>query len=225
LDRMNGSPGTCPLESVDCPVVEEARRLREECRRLQELSQTDMLTGLFNLRFMLNILEGEMERTRRTGLPTGLIMLDIDHFKRINDTHGHESGNRALEWFSSTLRKTLRRIDIPCRYGGEEFGVVLPGTHLPEAVLTAERLRTTFAESAWERQGKKERITASFGVAAYGGGTRLSAQAFITRADQLLLKAKAMGRNRVLFDESEGTIATPGLTDQERKDLFARHQE
>lgn len=222
MNRKCGSPGTCPLERENCPLLEEVRRLREECSRLRERSQTDDLTGLFNLGFLRNALEGEMERTRRTGLPTGFIMADLDHFKRVNDTFGHEEGNKALKWFGKVLRATLRRIDIPCRYGGEEFAVVLPGTLLTEAVRTAERLRVALTKSDLDLGGRPVRITASFGVDAYEGKAELSAGAFIARTDRFLLEAKAKGRDRICSRGLPEGRRHAGLTKEERDALLSQ---
>ena len=221
MDQLLDLLERCPLESQECPVFDEVRRLREKCKQLQEITQIDTLTDLFNFRYLLTALEGEMERTRRTGLTTGLIMSDLDHFKRINDIHGHECGNKALQWLSSIWRENLRRIDMACRYGGEEFVVILPGTRLPQAISAAERLRLALANSPVKLNGKLVTLTASFGVDAYRGRKRLSVEAFIKRADRFLLKAKAKGRNLVCYDEDKITIAMEGLTHEEREALFA----
>ena len=214
----------CPLKNQGCPVVDELRRLKEEVKSLQELSQTDTLTGFYNFRYLLTALEGEMERTRRTGLSTALIMIDLDNFKLINDTYGHESGNKALQWSSRIWRENIRRIDIPCRYGGEEFAVILPGARLPQGVRTAERLRVVLGNSPVNLNSEVVRLTASFGVDTYGGRENLSVEAFIKRTDQFLLKAKAKGRNRVCYEESKTTVTPTEITDKERQALFMTRQ-
>ena len=211
----------CPLKNQGCPVVDELRRLKQEVKRLQALSNTDTLTGLFNFRYLLTALEGEMERTRRTGLSTAFIMIDLDNFKRINDTYGHESGNRALHWTSRIWRENIRRIDIPCRYGGEEFAIILPGARLPQAIRTAERLRALLVDSPVNLNNELVRLTASFGVDAYRGRENLSVEAFIKRTDHFLLKAKAKGRNCVCYEEINTTIAPTEITDKEREALYA----
>ena len=221
MDQLLNLPERCPLDSQECPVFDEVLRLREECKQLRELTQIDTLTGLFNLRYLLKALEGEMERTRRTGLTTGLIMSDLDHFKRINDIHGHECGNKALQWLSSIWRENLRRIDMACRYGGEEFVIILPGTRLPQAIHAAERLRLALENSPIKLNGKRVRLTASFGVDSYRGRKKLSVEKFIKRADRFLLEAKTKGRNRVCYDEDKITVAMEGLTHEEREALFA----
>jgi len=221
LDQLLDLQEKCPSNNQECQVFDEVRRLREECERLQELTQADTLTGLFNFRYLMMALEGEMERTRRTGLSTGLIMSDLDHFKRINDTHGHECGNKALQWIGKIWQEKLRRIDMACRYGGEEFVVILPGTRLPQAIRAAERLRFALENSPVKLNGKLVRLTASFGVDAYRGRKKLTVETFIKQTDHFLLEAKARGRNRVYYDENKITAAMEGLTLDEREALFA----
>jgi diguanylate cyclase (GGDEF)-like protein len=221
LDQPLDLQEKCPSHNQECPVFDEVRHLREECKRLQELTQVDTLTGLFNFRYLMMALEGEMERTRRTGLSTGLIMSDLDHFKRINDTYGHECGNKALQWIGNIWHEKLRRIDMACRYGGEEFVVILPGTRLPQAIRAAERLRFALQSSPVKLNGKLVRLTASFGVDAYRGRKKLTVETFIKQTDHFLLEAKARGRNRVCYDDNKITVAMEGLTPDEREALFA----
>lgn len=220
MDQFRELQESCPLKDQECPVIDELRRLKEECERLQELSQTDALTGYFNFRYLILALEGEMERTQRTGLFTSLVMIDLDYFKQINDTYGHESGNKALKCATSIWRENIRRIDIACRYGGEEFVIILPGTRLPRAVHVAERLRAALADSPVELDDELVRLTASFGVDVYRGRENLSARAFIERTDRFVLEAKAKGRNCVCFEEKEIAVAPTGVTDEEKKALF-----
>lgn len=220
--RDAGIPAACPLHDQDCPVQKELNRLRSECKRLQEISRTDPLTGFFNFRHLQNILSTEMERTRRSGLPTGLLMIDLDHFKRVNDTFGHEVGNMVLKRVSKTMLENLRRIDIPCRFGGEEFAIILPVTRLPQAVHAAERLRRALERSPAMVENKNLQVTASFGVDVYRGRIRLSPDAFIERADRFLLDAKADGRNRVCYDREKARGVPTEVTHEERRALFAR---
>lgn len=220
MDQFADLEEKCLLKDRKCPLLEELQRLREECEKLEELSQIDSLTGLYNFRYLLKALEVEMERTRRTGLPTGLVMIDLDHFKRINDTYGHDSGNKALRWTSKIWRGNIRRIDIPCRYGGEEFVIILPGTRLPQTVHTAKRLQTVIAESSLEFDGEAVRMTASFGVDSYRGEGNLSVEGFIKRADHFLIQAKTNGRNRVFYDEAKMAEEITEVTDKEREALL-----
>lgn len=210
----------CPFGAEDCPLCAEVQRLQSECERLRELSHTDPLTGLFNRRYLMAALDQERERTRRTGLPTSLIMIDLDHFKRINDTYGHQAGDEALKWTSQVWRKTLRRIDILCRYGGEEFAVILPGTRLTAAVRAAKRLQTVLEKSPVALLGRSVALTASFGVDTYLHTEELTSRAFIKRTDRYLLEAKIKGRNQVCCRKPEKARQTMEVTVDERAALY-----
>lgn len=222
LGQDSSAPAACPLHDRDCPVQKELKRLKSECKRLQELSRTDPLTGFFNFRYLQTILSTEMERTRRSGLSTGLLMVDLDHFKRVNDTFGHEAGNKVLKWVSKTILENLRRIDMPCRFGGEEFAIILPVTRLPQAVNAAERLRRALEKSPTVVGKESLRVSASFGVDVYRGRIRLSPDAFIQRADRFLLDAKAQGRNRVCYDRKKARGVPTEVTHEERRALFGK---
>jgi len=210
----------CPVSRRRCPLAAEVRRLREECQRLLELSRTDPLTGLYNWRHLVSELDREMERTRRTGLPTGLIMFDLDHFKAVNDAYGHQVGDAVLRWVSRLVRENIRRLDIPCRYGGEEVVLILPGTSLPRALKLAERLRRKLSGAVLTLDGHSLQISASFGVEVYSPGEDLSALAFLERADRSLMEAKARGRNRIWHRDRHGL--PDAVTPEERQYLLPR---
>ena len=193
----------CPLGPEGCPVYDQMLVLRTAHQRLADLSQTDPLTGMYNFRYLRTALEREMERTSRTGAPTSLIMVDLDHFKKINDTYGHHVGNKVLRWTAAQWTGRIRKIDLACRYGGEEFTFILPGTQTLQAVVVAERLRKTLEESPLEVDGETIQLTASFGVDMHSSGQDLSVQAFLQRADECLLQAKSEGRNCVFAAKRE----------------------
>ncbi len=220
MEKEHVKKDICPLNSEPCPVISRLRELEEECKRLQELSETDSLTKYYNFRYFVRALGDEMERTRRTGLATALIMIDLDHFKRINDTYGHEIGNEALKWCSSIWKRMIRKIDIPCRYGGEEFAIILPSTRLPHAVRAAERLRKALAESPLMIEGVPIVLTASFGVNVFNGKEEMSVEEFVKNTDFYLLKAKEMGRNCVRYPGEKVETVTTELTKEEREALF-----
>ena len=165
---------------------------------VQRQAVTDELTGLFNVRHFQETLENEVERSRRFNSPVGLAMLDIDNFKRVNDTYGHQQGDVVLVEVARCLRALSRDIDEPARYGGEELAVVLPQTDLVGAELLAERMRAAVADLAVKRldgQGVL-RITASFGVAAFPESAD-GRESLIAAADAALYRAKHGGKNRV----------------------------
>jgi len=193
----DSSAVTCPAGDDNCPNLNEVRKLRDEVKQLAALVRTDELTGLFNFRYFSQALSLEMERTRRSGQPTCLIMCDLDHFKDINDLHGHEVGNMVLAHIASLIRKTIRRLDIPCRYGGEEFALILPDTTLQQGARFAERLRQIIQNSPMKVADTLLSSEASFGVDVYVNGETVSEKEFVERVDGYLYAAKQSGRNRV----------------------------
>ena len=164
----------------------------------QRLAVTDELTGLFNVRHFQEALENEVERSRRFSSPVGLAMLDIDNFKRVNDTYGHQQGDVVLVEVARSLRSLSRDIDVPARYGGEELAVILPQTDLDGAELLAERMRAAVADLAVKRLDGQGilKITASFGVAAFPESAD-SRESLIAAADAALYRAKHGGKNQV----------------------------
>ena len=210
----------CPMDIEKCQFYNDYLRLKKECERLKKLSIKDELTGYYNYAFLLNTLHCEMERSRRSGLPTSLIMADIDFFKRINDQFGHECGNIALKWASKILKQNIRRMDFPCRYGGEEFVFILPNEKLGNAVKMAERLRKTLKNSPLILKNKSVILTASFGVEEYNGYKMDTVAGFIERADALMYHAKKTGRNRICYDKKQMIPESNQISIEERKALF-----
>lgn len=187
----------CPAGEDNYTNLAEVQRLREEVKQLAAMVRTDGLTGLFNYRYFSQALSLEMERTRRSGQPTCLIMCDLDHFKAINDVYGHEVGNVVLTHIASLIRKTIRRLDIPCRYGGEEFALILPDTTLRQGVRFANRLRLIIENSPVNAGDLILGIEASFGVDVYNRGDQSTEKEFVDTVDGFLYMAKQEGRNRV----------------------------
>jgi diguanylate cyclase (GGDEF)-like protein len=161
--------------------------------RLHELATCDSLTGVLNRRAFLAAAEAELERSRRYGTELGLVMIDLDHFKRVNDTFGHQVGDQVLVDFTQRVTALLRAPDLFGRIGGEEFVLLLPQTGLDESLQVAERIRYSLAVADTHPP-----YTASFGVATAVGGA-LTIESLIANADSALYRAKAGGRNRVEF--------------------------
>ncbi len=174
-----------------------AESLQQHVEEIQRLAVTDDLTGLSNHRRFKEELGREIRRAERTGAPLCLIFLDLDHFKRVNDTHGHDQGDEVLRGVAWVLREHVRAVDLPCRYGGEEFAVILPETELDAAVAVAERLRL---EVAARPMGKGLRVTISAGVALHPVDGATSDELLKT-ADNRLYLAKERGRNCVISDD------------------------
>ncbi|ABB13740.1 GGDEF domain protein [Carboxydothermus hydrogenoformans Z-2901] len=166
--------------------------------RLKELAQKDELTGLYNRRYFLERLNEEHLRSRRHKLNYTIVLLDIDYFKKINDTYGHDCGDLVLNDFGRFLKDTLRRTDLSARYGGEEFVVLLPQTGKKEAYLLAERLREKVKERVLIFQGQKVKYTVSMGLAAYPEDAE-EYRELLSLADKALYQAKNRGRDKVVM--------------------------
>ena len=176
----------------------ERDRLQAE---LEHRARIDPLTGALNRRAFRELLEREVARARRHGRSLSLAMIDVDHFKRINDTMGHAMGDQFLVAIAKAVSAALRSEDLLGRYGGEEFVVAFAETDLAGAIQAAERLRLAIAEIRLEHEGEMRSITASLGVASFGdlrGESGETIDSVINTADQALYNAKAAGRNRVL---------------------------
>lgn len=174
-----------------------AERLKQSLQLSLELAITDQLTGLFNRRYMSRHLSTLLTEGDK---PVSFLMLDVDFFKQINDTYGHDVGDEVLKEFANRISANVRGIDLACRYGGEEFVVVMPDTDLSFAYLVAERLRQSVADAPFVLNGESARlpVTISIGVAASQDGD--TPEVLLKRADQALYRAKREGRNRVAAD-------------------------
>ncbi len=167
-------------------------------QRLEELATTDELTGVANRRALLEAVRREFRRARRYRHPFALVMVDLDHFKRINDTYGHQVGDRVLQEFARAIRKSIRSTDLVGRYGGEEFLILLPEADSRSAVALAERIRERVRQLRVETEsGDVVQVTASFGVCAYPEHGK-SIPVLLRKADDFLYEAKRRGRDRVV---------------------------
>jgi two-component system cell cycle response regulator len=176
-------------------------RLRDNVQLSMEMAITDALTGLQNRRYMESHLATLVEQAAARGKPLALLILDIDYFKSVNDTFGHDAGDDVLREFATRVRKSIRGIDLACRYGGEEFVVVMPETDTAVAAVVAERIRRRIASEPFPiRQGTTAiDVTISIGIAALSAADDTAA-GILKRADLALYRAKRDGRNRVVAD-------------------------
>lgn len=209
MTLMNGRPGAfSERDLVFFSAVANQLGIAVENARLyhrtKELSYRDSLTGLFNRRYFEETLAQEIRRAERYKMPLTLIMVDIDHFKRYNDTHGHPQGDEVLKLVSAILLKNTRQVDVVARYGGEELVLILPLTPKEPALLVAEKLRRTIEEAPLpgEQVMPSRKLTISLGVATYPGDAT-TASGLVLSADRALYQAKQAGRNRVV---GAGTI-------------------
>jgi len=186
-------------------LVEMERSLRLALEENRRLSIIDALTGVYNRRYLMEQLVKEVERSARYHHPLSLMLCDVDHFKRINDTYGHQCGDETLVQFSQTLRSCLRETDWISRYGGEEFVIVLPETNLSAAAQVAERCRAALAKEPFNIGNQSLPVTASFGVSGWQEGVPTGAEVskLIALADTGVYASKQNGRNRVTVQAQE----------------------
>ncbi|HOC93330.1 MAG TPA: diguanylate cyclase [bacterium] len=182
-------------------IVVDNVRMYEKIKRF---AVADGLTGLHNHRYFQEQLEKEYSRSRRFNLSLSLIMMDIDHFKDLNDTYGHQQGDVVLKGMAGVLRRCVRDIDLVARYGGEEFVAILPETPKKNAVIVAERMREMIENMEFEGRDEPLKMTASFGVSGYPDDNIKTRLDLIARADEAMYQAKRGGRNRVALYTPEG---------------------
>jgi diguanylate cyclase len=195
----------------------DSRELTDELTRVRLLSLTDELTSLPNRRAFMRRMEDEVARVQRYGFPLSFILMDLDHFKDVNDELGHAAGDEVLRVYSKNILSIFRHHDMVARYGGEEFAVLLPNTDSDGAVRALNKVRRRASETRWQVNGTVSKVpTFSAGVSLYKPGE--SASAFIERADKALYRAKHLGRNRIELDvtyqsDSEGGVPRRRSTD------------
>lgn len=177
-------------------------RLRNSLRKA---AFRDPLTGLYNRRYIFDIFRNELNRHQRYGIPFSLILIDADHFKRINDQYGHNAGDAALKAIANVCTASVRDIDVVGRFGGEEFIILLPSTHAAEAAVVAERIRRTMRREGIEFQGKQIDVTLSLGVAEVGPNAD-TFDDLLKAADEALYSAKRGGRDQTALAKRESEL-------------------
>jgi diguanylate cyclase (GGDEF)-like protein len=182
-------------------IESDSRQLSDELTRVRLLSLTDELTGLPNRRAFLRRIEDEVARVQRYGFPLSFALIDLDHFKQINDKYGHAGGDEVLQIYSKNILSIFRHHDLVARYGGEEFAVLLPNTDADGSLRALTKVKNRASETRWQVNGDMVPVPSfSSGVSLYKPGE--TASAFIERADKALYRAKQLGRNRVEMDAS-----------------------
>lgn len=194
---------TKPFDIAELRVrIRAAIRTHLLLQMLAQRAQIDGLTGLWNRAYFDRRLSEELARCARHERPVSLAIFDIDRFKLINDTYGHPAGDAVLTGFASLLRREIRETDIPCRYGGEEFALIMPDTCPEDALAVCERIRTTLEQVAWPRH-PDHAVTASIGIAGSNRCGFHTESAWLETADRNLYAAKSAGRNRTIWSTME----------------------
>ncbi len=179
-----------------CKVVSSALHNIEMYEKVEELSNVDGLTGLYNRRYFQQAIERMVMESSRTDTPLSIIMLDIDHFKKINDTYGHKAGDDVIRFMSRTLKNNIRKVDVAARYGGEEFVLLLHNTNANGAAKLAEKIRILVKDASINADGSQLNITSSFGVSSFPSIV-MSGEQLVKSADEALYFSKKSGRNAV----------------------------
>lgn len=210
-ETLQDSTGLHSFLTVKFPLRDEAGEINGVCgmatditerkliqQEVERLAQTDVLTNLPNRRHLMSLAELEVSRTLRYSGELSVLMMDIDHFKSINDTHGHEAGDAVLSKIGTLCREALREVDVVGRIGGEEFAILLPQTDHDQAIVVAERLRQTIADAVTVlHDGALLQFTVSIGGAVFVGDASINLERLLSQADKCLYEAKRSGRNRV----------------------------
>ena len=181
-------------------LIDLHRQIEAKNRLLEELALTDPLTGLPNRRAIEDWSARQLSGAARHGFPMWVVLMDLDHFKNVNDTHGHEAGDTVLKKFSEVLRANTRLSDISGRIGGEEFLLVLTHADEKNVTVVVDRIRKQLAEERFEWNGTAIKVTASFGAAGFSGRKAPEFNQLVKQADAALYRAKDLGRNRIEFE-------------------------
>ncbi|MEO0483317.1 MAG: diguanylate cyclase [Planctomycetota bacterium] len=195
---------TKPFDLTELKVrVRSALRVHQLLDMLAKRAQVDGLTGLYNRAHFDQRWPEAIATAKRHGRPLSIAMLDVDHFKSINDTYGHPAGDAVLQEVAEIVQNSSRASDIACRYGGEEFVIVMPDTSPEEAQVLCDRIRTTLEQTNWLKHPERT-VTCCLGVAGCDGGEGPDSDEWLSKADQALYRAKTTGRNRVETTRLDG---------------------
>ncbi len=222
MDQRSASAGDTDM--VDQSVEDLTRKIAElekENEYLRSLSLTDALTGIYNYRFFVKQLEVEVGRTKRTGLSCSLMMIDLDNFKLLNDTLGHDEGNKFLIKVGLVIRENLRPTDILCRYAGDEFAIIMPATVLFDGLRIGERLGESVADIRWKLGTS---CSVSSGLAEYDPTSDYGASDFVKLADKALYRAKNSGKNSICFEGKLPDMAQVESVTREEKDVLLKRE-
>ncbi len=188
-------------------------KINSKRKDLEKLSLTDDLTGLYNHRAMQKRLRDEFRRAQRYNEPLSIIMIDADHFKKVNDRHGHQFGDFVLNELAQIIQRCVREIDIVARYGGEEFLVILPQTHFSGSLMVADRIWRTIGANTFTRGDNTHRLTASMGISFFPNKNINTVEQLVSFADSALYQAKREGRDRICLHQHLNYMYRPDGVD------------
>ncbi|HLA29088.1 MAG TPA: diguanylate cyclase [Syntrophales bacterium] len=211
-----------PVGKSEDELRRRIEALEKENNNLKSLLLTDELTGLYNKRFFYIQLDAEASRTRRTGQPCTLMMMDVDNFKLVNDALGHDAGDRFLTTIGGIIKDVVRVTDFACRFGGDEFSVIMPTSTTNDCFNIAKRIHNSVAKLASTlHEDIMEHLSVSLGLATYEAHAQISVADFFRQADSELYEAKKMGKNQISFGRVTGIAAM--AVSAEEKTALAMH--
>jgi diguanylate cyclase (GGDEF)-like protein len=201
LDISRQKKAQGDLITIQFRLAQQTQELEKAQEELKLLASTDPMTKLYNRRYFMQVSESLLSLAKREDRPISLMMLDIDKFKNINDTYGHKIGDEVIIKLSELLQEKSRKSDIVCRWGGEEFVILLPNTEIEGATIIAEKIREVVDSLALPVKEKEIHFSVSIGVSQFKNNSEINLEATINRADEALYEAKNSGRNRVCIAE------------------------
>ena len=211
-----------PERGQDSQQLDESEKLRLQISEMAELVSIDALTGLYNFRHFEKAMQTEMDRAKRGGTPTTLVMVNLDHFNNINDSYGHEVGDLVLSHVAEIINNEVRTTDCACRYGGDEFAIIFPETHLNLAVKVADRIRELISSSPLIYDNAELAVTASMGASVYLKTSIIDIDTFVESVNKFLCEAKQSGRNCICHIDYAGLAKVTEIGVDERAKLFGK---
>jgi diguanylate cyclase (GGDEF)-like protein len=199
------------VKAAHTELKDRNSQLESMLHHVEALAATDALTGLYNRRRFSDVLKREFAVTKRYKNTLSCLMIDLDHFKRINDQYGHDAGDLVLKEIARRIQETLREVDVPARYGGEEFAVLLPHTGKQDALVVAERICGIVRTTLFELGGVKVKVSASIGVSGNADVESTHAEDLVKAADVALYEAKRLGRDRVVSFDAKTSVPPDSL--------------
>lgn len=223
MDDFNEQLLKCPVAEPQCQWLEEIAKLRLQVSELSELVSSDALTGLYNFKHFKNLLQAEMDRAKRSGIPATLVMVDLDYFDEVNRNYGYEVGNQVLIQVATIIKNEVRATDYACRYAGGEFAIIFAETHLNLALKVADRIRETIAESPVYYDKGEFNISVSMGASVYMKTSIIDIDTFVDSVDNYLFEAKQSGRNCICHIDYSDLSKVTEIGVDERSRLMTKN--
>ena len=225
MDDLNEQLLKCPVAEPQCQWLEEIAKLRLQVSELSEMVASDALTGLYNFKHFKSLLQAEMDRAKRSGVPATLVMVDLDHFDEVNHNYGYEVGNQVLAQVAAIIKNEVRATDYACRYAGGEFAIIFAETHLNLALKVADRIREIIAGTPICHDKSEFNITVSMGASVYMKTSIIDIDTFVDSVDNYLFEAKQLGRNCICHIDYSDLSKVSEIGVDERSRLMTKNSQ